>query len=73
MGQIWIFNHFKKYSWTDNVLRHLKCIKETKTTEQKEILEIVPITSLCGKYSYNDLWGEGKLFYRYKHETFKGT
>ncbi|XP_054715357.1 cap-specific mRNA (nucleoside-2'-O-)-methyltransferase 2-like [Uloborus diversus] len=54
-GQIWIFYNFKRPAWTNRVLNHLENILNAQLDEETDILEIVPISSLCGGYFYQYL------------------
>lgn len=51
VGQIWIFKDYQKQTWLNNTIKYLEEVKELNLCE-RTVLEIVPMSSLCGKYVF---------------------
>ncbi|XP_035212303.1 cap-specific mRNA (nucleoside-2'-O-)-methyltransferase 2-like isoform X1 [Stegodyphus dumicola] len=54
-GQIWAFGNFQQPEWTSRLLMHMKFILDMSLSENEEILEVIPITTLCGSRFYEYL------------------
>ncbi|XP_015918503.1 cap-specific mRNA (nucleoside-2'-O-)-methyltransferase 2 isoform X2 [Parasteatoda tepidariorum] len=51
-GQLWIFKNFQNPAWTERLVIYLETILKIDLIESKEVLQIVPISSLCGSLFY---------------------
>ena len=49
-GQLWILKNYQNCKWMNNVEQYLKTICELSSEAEKDIIEIIPMTSLCGKF-----------------------
>ncbi|KAG8182338.1 hypothetical protein JTE90_028182 [Oedothorax gibbosus] len=54
-GQLWIFKNFKKPAHTNRLIDYMEFILRLDVPEDREVLEIVPIASLCGGHLYEYL------------------
>lgn len=46
-SQMWVFKNYQSCKWSSNFLQYLNTLKELNTSGDRDILQIVPMTSLC--------------------------
>ncbi|GFS80173.1 cap-specific mRNA [Nephila pilipes] len=54
-GQMWVLKNFRHPEYTLRVIRYLETIAQFKAPESMEVLQVVPISALCGDYFYEHL------------------
>lgn len=54
-GQIWVLKNFRHPEYTLRIIKYLETIAQFKAPESMEVLQVVPVSALCGDYFYEHL------------------
>ncbi|GFQ96900.1 cap-specific mRNA-methyltransferase 2 [Trichonephila clavata] len=54
-GQMWVIKNFRHPEYTFRIIKYLETIAQFKAPESMEVLQVVPISALCGDYFYEHL------------------